>query len=61
MSYRQLSAVIVTCLIQFACTTDAPRATPAPATHAAAVAPCRSGYGCQCGEEFCTPRGLPCP
>ena len=86
MSYRQLSAVIVTCLIQFACTTDAPRATPAPATHAAAVSPtcdetpaaaqltmsdqapellscgpCRSGYGCQCGEEFCTPRGLPCP
>ena len=86
MSYRHISAVIVSCLIQFACTTDAPR--PAPVAAQAAVAaptltcetpataqltmsdnaaeslacgPCPSGYGCQCGEDFCTRRGVPCP
>jgi hypothetical protein len=23
--------------------------------------PCRSGFDCHCGEEFCTPANLPCP
>ena len=38
MSYRHISAVIVSCLIQFACTTDAPRPTPV-AARAAVAAP----------------------